>query len=1816
MTMPRDLSLREFARRNPQLSPLQAQNAFAERRIADPSEQQPPMSNREFGGFGVAEGRDRTIFDPLIDPRPVEAWGRSAPGIIGDVAGPTLGAAAHLTSPFDIFLTLASAGILPGASGALRSIPYAGRVLGPVTERLAPTFTKALGAETAAGVGGVLGAQEVIEHTENLPGPARIPLTIGGGLLGAAATLATPSLARGTYRGGKILTDIQKMENAIDDVIQARRSAEDPSFNGTVDPGGSYGKTVETEGRIVPDVEPEAPKAPSALPATEKIYHGTRATDTSTFINKNGDLVLKQSENYDGRQKGVSFTDDLESAREYATRSTTYDDKSLAAIRQYDGTVFEIDKDAAGDLLPEAMNELFADGRDVVIPKGKFKALDTKGLAPTRDDLIKEMESSYPIGEGLHKKFSERFLNEKADELDAIPNKTQQEEDLAEEISSTLGQYEETGLDGFDEADFAEYPLRYDDTYKYTSLAREAPARAAAAKETAVPPEQILAENTEKFLDESLNRKKVLRDENIADIKDPIDRAINRQVEEARVREVLNSGVVDGPVSNIVGPAGHEARRLRATFDSSDDPRIRSLAPIFGKFFRTINASDARRLRDALDKYPLSHRQEEVVQRILKATGFDQSVRVARVDSAASADSFSDAELISFVRHEGRELTIREAAELTQKGTHNFQVFADDGSPMANVTMTKSKGATSTGKPLFEMSGRGYQLNPDKLGKIGRNEYEILIEALSPAGEVLSLSAKDRVNKQSRRQIMEVADEIFRQTDADVLRGERVTGSKKGRGASQSINRKQVDRYFNRSVITGDEAERVQDAINNWNRPSSTDDAIIAQMENDKLARRIIDGESLEDLMGGDPPPGTFTGWDPSDPTPRARASENAMSDATEINTWEPIGQDAQRLFAAARTYESAAISAGVRAGEKFAKARGIKTWNEENALPLFRALHDPDKHLNTLSPEMQEIYYDLKRNWVYKEENDMFTFLSYGAAKNAAQFKIDMEQMASRFMAHPHYFNRIWRYFDQPEGETLHKMWKTSGSSKDPRPGFDTTMEHSRNARTFDEMVDKFKFRPAMWDPYKMAAHRRMAGVEYRESIRFLLRLGERGLMDNTSAKGGDPRWAVPSGIPLMNGRKGSVELGTPDMPVIHVPTNMANWMEQVWTSPDTLFSDPVLFNKSIREWSTTSKLLKLVASGFQHADMLTRTSGALFTPTALYSPLKRGGSDRFGLHGLKLPDMVGGQSLDRLSIPTGRLPGPLKLPSAMVDLFKVQFFNSAREGNSDFMISPTRINKDYPLTWENLVQRDGLNVHGDYSVLAEEMRADVIKVLQPRMEKQADGTMKKVWLYPGAPIGAAKTMIRAAEKLQDFFVKGLFDGVYSVLMKYAIENFILPAMRRNHPKWTEAQVGAAVAENANMIFSALNNWQTFLKDRAPEFQQLVQLAAFSSGETESLMRQAFRGVIPRVKHREAREMQNPMRSTRAEHQGGIPLPGIKSLHKPRSSKRKLVMSPHMGIHAEHILGMFVTLTFAANVINKYATGEGDNPAERFKNGSWLGMDKHYPVTNQDPYATFDQIGYNNGFLSPKVPAEWGQGRGGTDLYLDLVGQQDTAFKWLLSPEQSLTSRFHTLPRAVLNQIKGTTFSGVPFGTPLQRVSQFVQDIAFPISGLQTIAATRKFAPGAFNMSSYTLPGEDRLSSGALLAQAVGQNVKAMNTKLLVEKYESLPEGSPERKRLEAEHEIRKVEAAIKGQYNWGFVRSSTIEAAYEFFREDDATLRQLDEAFDYLVMSEKLGGAGRSNLKRPKWRQVQLEGNKNKGKTPVGASSGNADPFEHLRR
>lgn len=106
------------------------------------------------------------------------------------------------------------------------------------------------------------------------------------------------------------------------------------------------------------------------LPTKPKwLFHGTRVGE-SALIDADGSLVLKPSKNFGGKTNGVSFTDDIKSAKDYATRIKGGGPKGFT----FEGAkIIRIDSAALSNVEEEAMNE-WADysGKRIVIPKGSY----------------------------------------------------------------------------------------------------------------------------------------------------------------------------------------------------------------------------------------------------------------------------------------------------------------------------------------------------------------------------------------------------------------------------------------------------------------------------------------------------------------------------------------------------------------------------------------------------------------------------------------------------------------------------------------------------------------------------------------------------------------------------------------------------------------------------------------------------------------------------------------------------------------------------------------------------------------------------------------------------------------------------------------------------------------------------------------------------------------------------------------------------------------------------------------------------------------------------------------------------------------------------------------------------------------------------------------------------------------------------------------------------------------------------------------------------------------------------------------------------
>jgi len=127
---------------------------------------------------------------------------------------------------------------------------------------------------------------------------------------------------------------------------------------------------------------------------------------------------------------------------------------------------------------------------------------------------------------------------------------------------------------------------------------------------------------------------------------------------------------------------------------------------------------------------------------------------------------------------------------------------------------------------------------------------------------------------------------------------------------------------------------------------------------------------------------------------------------------------------------------------------------------------------------------------------------------------------------------------------------------------------------------------------------------------------------------------------------------------------------------------------------------------------------------------------------------------------------------------------------------------------------------------------------------------------------------------------------------------------------------------------------------------------------------------------------------------------------------------------------------------------------------------------------------------MSPQLP--FLEGRNGTPVHLDIVGQMDTVFTWMADPMQALAARANVVPRTLADQIKGETFFGNPLNSAQKRAVQFLIDIGAPIGATQALGAVKSKIPG---LDSLVQDGEDRLGTAGQLVQSTGLNLRGQNT-------------------------------------------------------------------------------------------------------------------------
>ena len=475
------------------------------------------------------------------------------------------------------------------------------------------------------------------------------------------------------------------------------------------------------------------------------------------------------------------------------------------------------------------------------------------------------------------------------------------------------------------------------------------------------------------------------------------------------------------------------------------------------------------------------------------------------------------------------------------------------------------------------------------------------------------------------------------------------------------------------------------------------------------------------------------------------------------------------------------------------------------------------------------------------------------------------------KFQLHPDYFPRFWQ---EP------KVTRPGPAGLGGKPAF----VKARVDATFSELLDA-GYKPRTWNPYEMVSLRRMAGAEYREQGRLLGILKGEGLVSDVVGPLPDG-WRIPDVTGAVFQPKpyvdagGAIRFTPPKM----VPNGVANVLEQMFgrkLSWGTV--GPVDVHGVVSSTFNAAKRTKLLGSFFQQADFANRTG--------------------FSSMGAALNDLAHGK-------PVSAVKNTVRLPKSIGELIGANLSPTWRQNLKRTLTSNVPVVKERPgLTW-NLISKQGLST-GDVSAFNKTMRDSLLEASKDATAGRARGVVNRI-------NGAME--------------RGLFEGVYPQAQKNAVQNFIAPALVRAHPEWTDAQLAASIAVEANKMFSSLPRSQSALRHINRNLTEVARMAIFSTNETESFLKATGSTFI----------------------------------------------GPNRQLWAQYWAGGVVFLAATAEVMHYAVTGEP------------LPHDRLSPVKPGGPLG----VQYNTRWLAPDI-AE-GLGRGGTNLSLDLLMQMDTSLRLL----------------------------------------------------------------------------------------------------------------------------------------------------------------------------------------------------------------------------
>ena len=701
----------------------------------------------------------------------------------------------------------------------------------------------------------------------------------------------------------------------------------------------------------------------------------------------------------------------------------------------------------------------------------------------------------------------------------------------------------------------------------------------------------------------------------------------------------------------------------------------------------------------------------------------------------------------------------------------------------------------------------------------------------------------------------------------------------------------------------------------------------------------------------------------------------------------------------------------------------------------------------DSLTQPWKKEMFDQLKMYILDEEYDMLSFLGetfratnlegFDPVRLGFQGEIFFEKM----LGNPNYFPRLWKTKDGKPmfGRRVAGVRPNFTKGRSRRPFISFLIPNAKE--NYEGML------PSSTDPSLMMASRKLYGAQWRELQVLMNSLNSRGLMKTFeeledlygvgNAKSINASWQIPEIGPAFEGMlvpsKANDVAFTPSY---FVPREVAQYLENIYDAGRR--NDAI---EGLNDLNMLAKQVKVAFSPYQHIDMIMRSFNML-TSGSVFETFVSAGDIFTG----RIPKIININNPKRIAQGLWGITGaPITLASDIL------FSNIPRVGKH----------------WRNRLTKD-LNSEKQVNAL---LKGNAGKVTFNMLVNQGVGmtgdrgitgmVRDSLQAYVDANPGLDKKALKEVGKINKFFQDGLFEGTYRYAQVYGIKYYVLPASQRLNPDFTPEQHAAWVSSYSNRGFSTLGLFQEWFKSQ--DAQKAFNFTIFSRIEGQALIEQFFEVIGKQLED--------------------LPIPFTARKKDPLTGKRKGFSRARSQFWSQNLVSWQFTFFIIGSLIHAGAqTARYGKPKdfEDYKKNYMMGTDQMSPIkVEPDENSTFGYTPtYNSKYMSPIVGYF---GRNDTPVYLDLVGQMDTAFRFL-DPGQALISRLGVVPSTALRQYQGTTFFGQPFETKSMKYIQGAMDASAPWMANNALNYVANKYPK--QTENYLPKSEQRLGTSGIIGQ------------------------------------------------------------------------------------------------------------------------------------